>query len=105
MAANFENLTTYMLIGIVIIVVVAQFNRIMGSALAIVFWLAVAAFGYAGYQAGHSLYLPGVKLTLTQFLVMCAALAGVQGFAIFDAIRRQRNREAYRAALEDEDQD
>ena len=101
--AMFENLTTYMMIGIVIIVVVSQFNRLLGSGLAVLFWIAVAAVGYAGYQAGGSLGLPGLKLSLTQFLVMCGALAGVQAFGIYAAIKRKRIREAYRETLEESD--
>ena len=99
----FENLTSYMLFGIVIIVAVAQFNRLLGSLLAILFWIAVAVVGAAGYQAGGVVGFPGWKLTLTQFLILCGVLASVQGFGIYAALRRRRNREAYREALEESD--
>ena len=105
MLESFEDLTTYMMIGIVIIVVVAQFSRLIGSLLAIVFWIAVAAVGYVGYQAGGAVSLPGLKLSLTQFLVMCGILAAVQGFGVYQAIKRQRTRDAYRAALEEDGDD
>ncbi len=99
---TFENLTTYMMVGIVIIVAVAQLNRLVGSLLAVVFWIVVAIVGYRGYQAGGGLSLPGLKLSLTQFLVLCGVLAAVQGFGVYQAIRRQRNREAYRAEIDDD---
>ncbi|MEM7678580.1 MAG: hypothetical protein AAF449_21550 [Myxococcota bacterium] len=103
MLEHFENLTNYMLIGIVIIVAVAQFNRLVGASLAILFWLMVAIVGYQGYQGGGVLQLLNLKLSLTQFLLLCGTLAAVQGFGIYSELRRRRNREAYRAALEGED--
>ncbi|MEL7367329.1 MAG: hypothetical protein AAFN74_00345 [Myxococcota bacterium] len=103
MLDHFENMTNYMLIGIVIIVAVAQFNRLVGSSLAILFWAMVAVVGYQGYQAGGALRLLNLKLSLAQFLLLCGTLAAVQGFGIYSALRRQRNRDAYRAALEEEE--
>lgn len=99
----FSKLTTYMMFGIVVIVVVAQFNRLLGSLLAILFWLAVAVVGYAGYEAGHSVGFPGLQLSLWQFILLCVVMAAVQGFGIYQAIVRNRNRAAYRAALDESD--
>lgn len=99
----FENLTTYMIVGIVIVVAVAQFDRLVGSLLAIAFWISVAVVGYFGYHAGGFVQLPGLQLSLTQFLGLCAILAAVQGFGVYQALKRRQNRKAYRDALDDAD--
>ncbi len=98
------NLSTYMLIGIVGIVVIKQFNRLVGSIIAIGFWIVVAIIGWLGYQ--HTKFaLIDIELSLPQFLGLCAALGAVQGFDVYSVLRRRRNQRAYQEALDDAEND
>ena len=69
-----ENLDTYMMIGVVAIVGISQFNRKLGSILGIFFWLAVAFFGYQGFRSGGGIGIGSIALSENVFYGICTVL-------------------------------
>ena len=63
-----------MVVGVVLIVGLSQVNRLMGSLLGVVFWLAMAAVGTMIYDLGGAVGIASVRFPLEGFLALCAAL-------------------------------
>lgn len=63
-----------MVVGVVLIVGLSQVNRLMGSLLGVVFWLAMAAVGAMIYDLGGAIGIASVRFPLPVFLALCAAL-------------------------------
>ncbi|MCA9554027.1 MAG: hypothetical protein KC933_28585 [Myxococcales bacterium] len=101
----YSSLPIYMMVGIVVVIGVAQINRIAGALLSVVFWGAVAWVGSAAYDAGHAIGLPGLQFPQWVFLSVCAAFAGVQLFAAYTYVQSKKRAEARRRLLNDEDED
>lgn len=100
----YKALPIYMMVGIVVVIGVAQINRVAGAVLSVVFWTAVAVVGSAAYDAGHSIGLPGLEFPRVVFLAICAVFAGVQIFAAYGYVQSKKRAEARRRLLNDEDE-
>jgi hypothetical protein len=100
-----KNLDTYMLIGVVSIVAISQFNRKIGSVLGIIFWISVAFLGYQAFNSGGGIGIGSVALSPTIFYGICAILIVVNIGNGFFVVRRQRRAlsDANRANAEDKD--
>ena len=79
-----ENLTVFMLIGIIVVVGVSQFDRVVGSVLGVLFWAAVALVGGYGYSQGGSIgiskeiqFAPAVFYGLCGVLIAANVAMGV----------------------------
>lgn len=101
MEAILESLTVYMMIGIVIVVGISQFNRVLGSILGILFWIAVAAVGTTGYERGGAIGLLGIEFSLLGFYAFCGAFALFNAFNLWMALQRKRRAAARRQLDED----
>lgn len=98
-----DNLTVYMMVGIVIVIGVSQFNRVAGAVLSALFWTAVAVVGNSAYNAGTSIGVVGFELPRWLFFAICAGFAGMHVFAAISQIRSKRNQAERRRLLADED--
>lgn len=89
-----QNLTFYMLIGVVIVVVISQINRKIGAILGIVFWGSVAIIGNHAYGMGGAIGIGGVRFSEPVFYGLCAFLAGINVLAAVTSKKRaQRERD------------
>ncbi len=95
MATLVENWTTYLMIGIVVVVGVSQINRLLGASLGILFWIAMAVLGHFVYAAGAGIGFPGLIFPEWVFLLLCAGLIFTQVMMI----RRELNHRARREQL------
>lgn len=95
MATLVENWTTYLMIGIVVVVGVSQINRLVGASLGILFWIAMAVLGHFVYAAGAGIGFPGLIFPEWVFLLLCAGLIFTQVMMI----RRELNHRARREQL------
>ena len=84
-----KNLDTYMLIGVVSIVAISQFNRKIGSILGIFFWISVAFLGYQAFSAGGGIGIGSVALSPAIFYGICITLIVVNIGNGFFVVRRQ----------------
>ena len=98
-----KNLDTYMLIGVVAIVAISQFNRKIGSILGIVFWITVAFLGHQAFNSGGGIGIASVALSPNIFYGICATLILVNIGNGFFVVRKQRRplSEANRPSVED----
>lgn len=86
-----DSMVVYMIIGIIVIVGISQLNRTAGSALGIVFWVAVAIVGSAAYDRGGAIgFVGGVKMSLPVFLALCLALVAFNAFNLYKETQRKR---------------
>ena len=86
-----KNLDTYMLIGVVAIVGISQFNRKLGSILGIFFWSAVAYAGYLTFERGGGIGIASLALSPTVFYRICGVLVVVNiGNGLFVVRRKKR---------------
>ena len=85
-----KNLDTYMLIGVVAIIGISQFNRKLGSILGIFFWAAVAYVGHLTFTRGGGIGIASLALSPTVFYTICGVLIVVNiGNGLF-VVRRKR---------------
>jgi hypothetical protein len=98
-----DELPVAMMVGVVLVVTVSQFNRVVGAVLSVVFWTTVAVVGSMGYDLGHSLGLPGLPFSRPVFLAVCVGFASVHAFAAVSTVRSRRRAEERRRLLADED--
>ena len=96
MDAIHNGLPVYMLIGIVVVIGIAQINRVLGSVLGVLFWIAVAFIGNDAYAKGHQVGLPGIPLSRGAFFGMCALLAGMQVVSLFHSLQQKRRQKLRR---------
>lgn len=101
MDAILKSLTVYMMIGIVVVVGISQFNRVLGSILGILFWLAVGAVGTVGYERGGAIGLLGIEFSLFGFYAFCGAFTLFNAFNLWMSIQRKRRAAARRMLDED----
>lgn len=94
-----QNLPVYMLVGIVAIVVISQFNRVVGSALGIAFWLAVAVVGSTAYDSEGALGIGGMRFTKPTFFAVCGFFALINVLFLFLGLK---NRKRTRTTLPEE---
>lgn len=96
-----DGLPVYMMIGIVVVIGISQVNRVLGAALSVVFWIAVALVGNYGYDQGHQIGLPNTPFPRPLFLAICLMFGGFHASAGYVAYRRKQTAQA-RKQLEDE---
>jgi hypothetical protein len=84
------SLPVYMMIGIVVIVGISQFNRILGSILGIVFWIAVALVGATAYDKGGGISLLSIEFSKPGFYLFCGAFVAFNSFNLYMAMQRRR---------------
>lgn len=102
MAEILQNLPVYMMIGIVAVIAVSQFFRIVGAALGVVFWIAVAVVGTFAYEQGHAIGFPGIRFSMPVFLLFCGGFALLHVFIAWQHLRAQKRRQARRALLKED---
>ena len=79
-----------MMIGIVVVVGISQFNRILGSILGIVFWIAVAMVGATAYDKGGGISLLSLEFSKSGFFLFCGAFVAFNVFNLYMAMQRRR---------------
>lgn len=94
-----EHFTTFVMVGIVIVVGTSQFHRGAGAVLGIVFWIATAIFGHFMYAQGAAIGFPGLPLEEPVFLGLCAAFLTLQIIGLRSYRAAQRRRSEYRREL------
>jgi hypothetical protein len=99
----YKSLPIYMMIGIVVVIGVAQLHRVAGALLSVVFWGLVAFVGSHAYDAGHSIGLPGLQFPRPVFLAVCAGFAGVQLFAAYTYVQSKKRAAERRRLLNEDD--
>jgi hypothetical protein len=97
-----EGLPVYMMIGIVVVIGISQFNRVLGAILSAIFWIAVAIVGNHGYDQGHSVGLPDFPFPRVVFLGICLMFGGFHATAGWVSWRRKQIAQS-RKQLEDEE--
>lgn len=100
-----KSLPVYMMVGIVVIIAIAQANRIVGGALGAVFWAVVAFVGGYAYEQGGGIGIPGVQFSQPVFYLMCAAFCGMHLFTAWAALRRRRDQRAAQRFVDDGDEE
>jgi hypothetical protein len=79
------SLPMYMMIGIILIIGISQFNRIAGGILGVVFWITVAIIGTRAYDEGGAIGIPGYKFSQPLFYGICGVMAAFSAFAAYTA--------------------
>ena len=79
-----------MVLGVVLVVGLSQVNRLMGSLLGVVFWLAMAAVGTMIYDLGGAIGIASVRFPLPAFLGLCAVLALANAATGYKALRARK---------------
>lgn len=102
MDSVFSNLPLVMLIGIGVVLVISQVNRLVGSILGVIFWGAMAILGSFAYSAGYQIGLPGFPFSRPVFLLVCLVFALVHGFGGVLWMRNERRKAALRRELYDD---
>jgi hypothetical protein len=100
-----QSLPVYMMIGIVVVIGVSQFNRLAGAILGVVFWLSVAIVGTQAYEQGGGIGLPGFKFPKELFYAICALFTLLSAFTGFVAFKkRQQVPRGGRPSADDDDE-
>ena len=90
-----QNLPTYMLVGIIVVVGVSQINRLIGAGLGIVFWGATAYVGSVAYETGGELGVGSLRFGQTAFYALCITFMLFNVLLGYVAIKRKRQIPAY----------
>jgi hypothetical protein len=72
-----QNLTIYMMVGVVVVVAISQVNRKLGAALGLAFWISVAVIGNQAYAMGGAIGIGGTRFSEPTFYAICAFLAAI----------------------------
>src|SRR5687768_13093085 len=70
-------LPVYMMIGIVLVVGISQFNRILGGVLGVVFWTAVAFIGLLAYDQGGAIGILDIRFPRELFVGLCLLFVAI----------------------------
>ncbi len=89
-----DNFTTFVMVGIVVVVGASQFHRPTGAVLGLVFWVLVAVFGHFLYAAGGAIGFPGLELSEPVFLIMCLGFMLLQVYGLRSYYRAMERRRA-----------
>ena len=84
-----ESLTLYMMIGIVLVIGISQFNRILGGILGVAFWVTVGIVGSYGYDHGWKIGLPGFEFPRPLFIAMCLTFSILCAFTAYSAYAKR----------------
>jgi hypothetical protein len=85
--ALLESLPVYMMIGIVVVVGISQINRLIGSALGIVFWIGVAAVGSTAYDKGGGIKLLSFEFSRPIFFLFCGVFVAFNALSLYKAMK------------------
>jgi hypothetical protein len=88
-----KSLALYMMIGIVIVIGISQFNRLIGAILGVIFWIAVAIVGTSAYDQGGGVGIPGYVFPQPMFYTLCVVfgvVSAIQGLRAWGQKRRNR---------------
>jgi hypothetical protein len=85
-----KNLDMYMLVGVIAIVAISQFERKIGSILGIFFWASVAFFGHQSFSMGGGVGIGDKHLPPGIFYGICFLLMAVNIGNGFFVVRRKR---------------
>ncbi|MBI2373751.1 MAG: hypothetical protein HYV07_07120 [Deltaproteobacteria bacterium] len=96
MDALISNFSTIMIAGIILVVIVSNVNRLVGSVLGVAFWLGVAIVGTEVLARGHQLKLATITLSKPLFYGLCGILIVSNAVMFLRTISRLK-----RAAAED----
>jgi hypothetical protein len=80
-----KSLPMYMMIGIVVVIGISQFNRLIGGILGAVFWIVVAVAGSQAYDQGGGIGLPGFMFPRELFYLICVLFAAYQAYFAYRA--------------------
>jgi hypothetical protein len=84
-----ESLPMYMMIGIILVIGISQFNRIAGGILGVVFWGAVAVIGSAAYDQGGGIGVPGFRFSRELFYGVCGLFSAFSAFSAYTAYTKR----------------
>jgi len=84
-----DNFSIIMIVGVIAVVAVAQMNRLLGSIMGVIFWLAIAGLGTMVYDQGGGIGLAGMRFPQPVFYILCLILAGANAAT---AIKAQKTR-------------
>ncbi|MBK8014704.1 MAG: hypothetical protein IPK13_25570 [Deltaproteobacteria bacterium] len=85
-----KGLPAYMLVGILIVVGVTQFHRLLGALLGIAFWVATGIIGLEAYARGGALGLPGIQFPRSVFLALSGGFIITYAFRAVAAVNASR---------------
>lgn len=94
------NFPTYMMAGIVGVVVISQLNRMLGSVLGTGFWICVAFLGNAVYERGGQIGLPSWPFPKPVFFGLCAAFMALNGASIYATLSKRKRMKQRQAMLQ-----
>lgn len=97
-----HNFSTVMLVGVILIVGLGQFNRVLASILAIGFWIATAVAATFVYGEGGQLGLAGTPLSLNVVYGLCGAFTLVNIATLWSAMKKAQLRKEHREILSKE---
>ena len=80
-----------MMIGIVLVVGISQFNRILGGVLGVVFWTAVAFTGLLAYDQGGAIGILDIRFPREIFVGLCLLFVGIHAAGAWSAWKRKRS--------------
>jgi hypothetical protein len=84
-----SSLPVYMMIGIVVVVGISQFNRIVGGILGVIFWVTVLVIGLGAYDQGGAIGLPKLPFPRELFIVICIVFVGTHAYGAYNSWRRK----------------
>ena len=96
------SLTVYMIIGIIVIVGISQFNRILGSILGVVFWISVALIGGTAYDKGGHINLVSFEFSRSGFYIFCGAFVAFNLFNLSMAMKKRRRWQTRQSPSDDQ---
>ena len=97
-----DNLPVYMMVGIIVVIVIAQISRFAGSLLGVFFWVAVGYVGSTAYEMDGAIGIGTVRFSRTTFFGICAVLIAVNLAMAYGAYRARKRGGA---AVDDDDDD
>jgi hypothetical protein len=84
-----SSLPMYMMIGIIVVIGVSQFNRFIGGILGVIFWIAVAIIGSGAYDSGGAIGVPGFRFSQPLFYGICGLFAAFSAFSAYTAWQKK----------------
>ncbi len=85
-----ERFPIVMVLGVLLVVGLSQINRLLGSILGVVFWIAMAAIGSFIYDAGGAIGIASVRFPQPVFLGLCGLLLVANLATGYNALKRRR---------------
>ena len=93
MDALVQNFELFVVIGVIAVIAISQFNRMAGASIGVVFYIAMAVVGTHVYEAGGQIGIGGTRFTLPMFYGFVAVVAAITVLPAF--LRRKGRPQAY----------